>query len=42
MDKIAEYRSPEIELIAVSDILTSSYDVPEFEEDDNELPKLDW
>ena len=37
------YETPRIDLILIgADIITVSPTVPDFEEDDNELPKQDW
>ena len=37
------YETPIVELIEIGvDIITSSPIVPDFEEDDTELPKQDW
>lgn len=41
MEKM-KYLAPEMELMPIVDILTESDNVPDFEEDENELPKLDW
>lgn len=38
-----EYLTPYLEILLVkAEVLTSSPEVPDFDEDDNELPKLDW
>lgn len=42
MEAIKEYLTPAVELIELTEVLTASHVIPEIEEDDNELPKLDW
>ena len=42
MEAIKEYLTPAVELIELTEVLTASYVIPEIEEDDNELPKLEW
>lgn len=38
-----KYTTPYIEFVEVKEeIITTSYNIPEFGEDDNELPKQDW
>lgn len=38
-----KYFTPYVEIIEIAeDIIVTSFDIPEFGEDDNELPKQDW